>query len=41
MSLIDSIREETCFAGIQGKTDEEVLCILSDKLYEHGIVKVD
>ena len=41
MSLIDSIREETCFAGIQGKTDEEVLGILSDKLYEQGIVKED
>ena len=33
MSLIDSIREETCFAGIQGRTDEEVLGMLSDRLY--------
>lgn len=41
MSLIDSIREETCFAGIQGKTDEEILGILSDKLCEQGIVKED
>ena len=41
MSLIDSIREETCFAGIQGRTDEEVLGILSDRLYEQGIVKGD
>lgn len=41
MPLIDLIREETCFAGIWGKTDEEVLGILSDKLYEQGIVKED
>ena len=41
MALIDSIRKETCYVGVEGATDQEVLEILSDRLFELGIVKED
>lgn len=41
MPLIDSIKKETCYVGIEAKTDEEALGILSDKLCDLGIVNED
>lgn len=38
MTLIDSIREETCYVGIEAETDEEALAVLADRLYKLGIV---
>ena len=39
MPLKEAIKRETCYVGVDGKSNDEVLGILSDKLFRLGLVK--